>query len=720
VQRAWLWTVDEFYDRVFTMREQFALHLRSQPTHAKHIAGDPFWAPPKPEVLGKAFLYLTPLAHTAAFADWLPIVDSHGKVQGSLKVSAKCTRANFVDAVPPRADPATLKGESLHFALRIDGAKGLIGDATTSTFVRFTWSGEETPRTTDVCEGRTTTPQYNYRENFELKACDAQALNYLTTDAICFEVCGEPAEIPEGVVKPAQIEQPPEIFDFFVSIDLHEAMDETRGGSWIEAAWEKGMTRDGKPALFITQNRPRRIVVSVSQQQSSFMVARFAHVWLGNLRDEFHNVWDPVFIPLSIVSQSRNGDRFELICDWFSQFDALNKPDAKDKIFYFDVKVECIELERLVMEEPIVLTRRLNVKVCDAAQQASMTQQLAAGLATLVGGAKKGPAAQAQVRRIMSVREGTALVADTDRIRRLEEHMQHYMGVWDITGEAVDIAMASLKSSAVADTGKEIKRQLHVCARNCATVPAPPAPSASRAKRGSARRPIALARQLTAAPLPLCVTPAPLLSQEMDEGLRQLSSFMLDEQQRQLEVLHRELGKSDADVAAAIAKKKAIATSMAAAANVALQVRATARPLRMRVRMMARVAGCFVALTSVHPLPRSARVLPRARERRRRDSRPRTPTLGRRRRRSSCAKTRRRRRTRPPPDCKQRRTWPPPSSSSSRPSADRCKASSHRRASRSRARRRRQRRPSLLEPSRRRNHPCASCNSPPARGTTGG
>jgi hypothetical protein len=26
----------------------------------------------------------------------------------------------------------------------------------------------------------------------------------------------------------------------------------------------------------------------------------------------------------------------------------------------------------------------------------------------------------------------------------------------------------------------------------------------------------------------------------------------------------------------------------------------------------------------------------------------------------------------------------------------------------------------LLEPSRRRNHPCASCNSPPARGTTGG
>jgi len=453
IRRSWLWTVDEFYDRIFMIRDQFALHLRAQPTLARNKPGDPFWAPPKPEVIGKAFLYLTPLAHRSSFSDWLPIVDSAGKTQGELKVSLKCTAANYVDALAPVADPKATLGEELHFTLRIDGARGLIGDVTTDTFVRFNFSDEETPRTSDVCEGRTTTPQYQFKEAFDVEALSEKMLAYLTTDAICFEVWGQAEEVAEGIAKAAAIEQPPEIFDFFVSIDIHEATGEVRTGSWIEAAWEKGMTRDGKPALYVTQNRARRIVIAVSQQQSLFMVSRFAHVWLGNLRDEFHEVWDASFIPLSIVSQARNGDRFELVCEWFSQFDMLNQASAAGKIFYMDVKLECTELERLVLEEPVILNRRLNVAISATPKEASGG---VLGIGGLVGG-KRG-----QARRIIHEGDGKGIVADSNRLHRLEEHMQHYMGSWDITGEAVDIAMASLKSSAVADTGKEIKKQLHV------------------------------------------------------------------------------------------------------------------------------------------------------------------------------------------------------------------------------------------------------------------
>jgi len=514
VKRHWLWTVDEFYDRVFMMRDQFTLYLRGKTDEVapRRSTLDPFWAPPKPEVIGKAFLYLTPVAHRAATSDWLPIVDITGKTQGELKVSLKCTESNYVDVPAPVADPSVLLGEPLHFTLRVDGARGLIGDVTEDTFVRFNFSDEDTPRTTDVCEGRTATPQYSFKENFDVEEMSQKMLDYLQSDAICFEVWGQAQEVAEGQAQATQVEQPPEIFDFFVALDIHESETEVRGDSWVEAAWEKGMTRDGKPALYITQNRARRLVISVSQQQSVFMVSRFAHVWLGNLRDEYHEVWDASFIPLTIISQSRVGDRFQLVCDWISQFEMLNQAAAAGKVFYFDVKLECTELERLVLEEPVILTRRLNVRVEETLKQP------AAGVLGVGGLLKKGqPAA---TRRIIREGDGKGIVADPDRLKRLEEHQQHYMGSWDITGEAVDIAMASLKSSAVADTGKEIKKQLH----------------------------------------------------EMDEGLRALSARMLDEQSRQLDALSKALAKTNAEAAAVIAEKSRVHQEKQDATKTVLEV----------------------------------------------------------------------------------------------------------------------------------------------------
>jgi len=498
VKRSWLWSVDEFYDRVFLMRDQFTLYLRGKldEISPRRSAGDPFYMPPKPEVIGKAFLYLTPIAHRSAISDWLPIVDISGKSQGELKVSLRCTEQNYVDVPSVVADPNELLDKPLHFTLRIDGARGLIGDITEDTFVRFNFSDEDQPRTTDVCEGRTATPQYSFKENFDIENCSQKMIDYLMSDAICFEVWGQAEEVAEGQAQATQVEQPPEIFDFFVALDVHESETEVRNDAWVEAAWEKGMTRDGKPALYITQNRPRRLVISVSQQQSVFMVSRFAHVWLGNLRDEFHEVWDASFIPLTISSQSRVGDRFQLICNWDSQFDVLNQAAAASKVFYMDVKLECTELERLVLEEPVILTRRLNVRV-----EETMKQPAAGVLG--VGGLLKGKGNAPATRRILHDGDGRGIVADPDRLKRLEEHQQHYMGSWDITGEAVDIAMASLKSSAVADTGKEIKKQLH----------------------------------------------------EMDEGLRVLSTKMLDEQSRQLQLLEKILSKSNEEAAKAIAEK---------------------------------------------------------------------------------------------------------------------------------------------------------------------
>lgn len=455
VSRAWLWTVDEFYERIFSMREQYGLFLRQQDVAPRRSPGDPFWAPPRPELIGKAFFFLTPLAHAATFADWIPIVDMAGKTKGELRVGVRCTQANHIDAAAAVADPRSLLGQPLHFTLRIDSARSLLTDSTVDTYVRFNFSDEDTPRLTDVCEGRATAPSFEYKEPFDIPKVDEAMLHYLQSDALCLEIWGQEEEVAEGTAEGASIERPPEIFDFFVAVDIHESATEVRNEEWVEAAWERAATRDKKPVLFITQKRARRLLISVSQQQPVFTVSRFTHVWLGNLRDEFHEVWDESYLPLTVVSQGRNGERYELLCEWYSQFECLNQASAVNRIFYLDVKLECTELERLVLEEPLILQRRLNVAV-------EADQKQAGGVLGLAGLVSNRGARASTSRRILHDGQGKGVVADPERLRRLEEHQQHYMGNWDITGEAIDIAMASLKSSAVADTGKEIKKQLHV------------------------------------------------------------------------------------------------------------------------------------------------------------------------------------------------------------------------------------------------------------------
>jgi len=490
VSRSWLWSVDEFYERIFVMREQYQLFLRQQAVAPRRSPGDPFWAPPRPELIGKAFFFLTPLAHRAGFADWLPILDMTGKTQGELRVSARCTAANHIDPAEAVADPSALLGQPLHFTLRVDSARSLLSDNTVDTYVRFNFAEEDTPRLTDVCEGRATAPSFEFKEPFDIPKVDERMLKYLQSDALCFEVWGQGEEIAEGTAEGAAIERPPEIFDFFVGVDIHEATTEVRGSDWIEAAWDRAITRDGKPALYITQKRARRLIVSVTQQQKTvFTVSKFAHVWLGNLRDEHHVVWDASFLPVTIAEQKRTGDRYELLCEWYSQFDCLDQAAAAGKVFYLDLKLECTELDRLVLEETVMLTRRVAVSVEAEPKQA--------------GGVLAGLKAKAAARRILKDGEGNGIQSNPERLRRMEEHQQHYMGNWDITGEAIDVAMASLKSSAIADTGKEIKRQLH----------------------------------------------------EMDEGLQALQSKMMEEQGRQLTVLSRQLKNASQETTSAIEEK---------------------------------------------------------------------------------------------------------------------------------------------------------------------
>ncbi len=86
-----------------------------------------------------------------------------GKTAGQLRVALKPTLANYIDPAPVAAETSELLGEPLHFALRIEAARGLLDTANRNIFVRYNFSDADASHSTHKAEGKHAAPQWDYR-----------------------------------------------------------------------------------------------------------------------------------------------------------------------------------------------------------------------------------------------------------------------------------------------------------------------------------------------------------------------------------------------------------------------------------------------------------------------------------------------------------------------------------------------------------------------------
>ena len=114
-----------------------------------------------------------------------------------------------------------------------------------------------------------------------------------------------------------------------MSLQVHEARDDL-GYDFEQADMQPSLTRDGKPGFVLTQGRPRQLVLWLAQPQTAFRVCRVGRVWLGNVRDEYGNVWDASWLPLRVATQRRtaDGESFEVTLDWFASQTVLAQAAA--------------------------------------------------------------------------------------------------------------------------------------------------------------------------------------------------------------------------------------------------------------------------------------------------------------------------------------------------------------------------------------------------------
>ena len=93
---------------------------------------------------------------------------------------------------------------------------------------------------------------------------------------------------------------------------------------------QPSLTRDGKPGFMLTQGRPRQLMLCLGQPETAFRVCRVGRVWIGNVRDEYGNVWDASWLPLRIATQRRttDGESWEVLLDWFASQTVLAQAAA--------------------------------------------------------------------------------------------------------------------------------------------------------------------------------------------------------------------------------------------------------------------------------------------------------------------------------------------------------------------------------------------------------
>ena len=73
-QNVWTWSYDKFENRLFMMRDVYAAGESPE----AGLADDPFWDPPEPIEIGKAYVYLKALSHLVEIEEDFAIVNYKG------------------------------------------------------------------------------------------------------------------------------------------------------------------------------------------------------------------------------------------------------------------------------------------------------------------------------------------------------------------------------------------------------------------------------------------------------------------------------------------------------------------------------------------------------------------------------------------------------------------------------------------------------------------
>jgi len=424
MKREWFWPPEVFYNKIGDMRKAWQKWMLEQIMIPLHSGDDPFWSPPAPQLIGSAYLYLAPVAYCCPAKQWVPIYDYAGTKQGELSVVLKPTKPDGKSPLPPTNDPESLAGKPLNFELTIESARGLMECPNKNVRIEYTFSDEEGKRTTPTCQGKKFDPKFSEKHAFAIPKVEDRHIAYLCKDAICFEIWGESEDVEEGDVAEAiSMELPPETFEFFLSHDFMISDSHDQCTFDMNLVDKKQVPSGGTTAGHIlAQDTAFHLDFSIAQSDKHFKVADVGRVQIGNWRDPSGKaVKGATWAALRVTKQNRASDSapWVVTCDLPNLPGVMNQAEHAGKVFLCDLKAEVQEIERLGLDEGLQLIKTLSIKIV-----------------------AKGEGKSAKY----SDKERTT------RDRATTVTCEVYMGQFEVSDAAVNLAMMNLRDESQGDT----------------------------------------------------------------------------------------------------------------------------------------------------------------------------------------------------------------------------------------------------------------------------
>ncbi|KAE8976324.1 Kinesin-like protein [Phytophthora rubi] len=162
--RSVMWDIEQFHANVYVMREMYQTFIEHNrlPTYVdtwKSTYGDdcdPFYDPPRPQLIGKSFVFLRNLVFGCKINETTPIFNHLGGTSGNLKCEITSTilshewqacQHRLVETCPEDVRALTLPtltsfiGSNLRLNIFVEGLRGIPGKLCKDAYVSFTWSG---------------------------------------------------------------------------------------------------------------------------------------------------------------------------------------------------------------------------------------------------------------------------------------------------------------------------------------------------------------------------------------------------------------------------------------------------------------------------------------------------------------------------------------------------------------------------------------------------
>jgi len=200
-----MWDLEKFVNRLYLMREMYEDFVESNRDMAEveKIYGqeyDPFFDPDEEQLIGKAYVMLTPLGFFINIEDNPPIIQYQGKTDGALQISIsidedQVEKFENLDAEEERT-LADVIGDQLKLTVAVTAARGLprqLSQAVTVSYRFFNIS-----RRTPACSKTTINPRFDHVDKFSL-AITNELVRYIQNEPIEFQVWGTPSGISSPV-----------------------------------------------------------------------------------------------------------------------------------------------------------------------------------------------------------------------------------------------------------------------------------------------------------------------------------------------------------------------------------------------------------------------------------------------------------------------------------------------------------------------------------------